>query len=702
MKKLKRNASVKTIALFLQALFVTLTISLALWISALNGYGAYDAGCLTDCGLADEVMDFDCSVLADPLYIGDIERMVEFQMKYPMERNGEPVCNTAVSVTSADGYVLLKNYEAEVIPSTVCKLTLSCGIGIDEQSLFEFSPGHNNPVSYMSYLSMGSGEAYEVEFAEWLFTERGINSYDMTRDEVLERYWDLYSDDYYLYLYGTEYNTVPYAWYNVTLGVAKDSVEILSREYMLIKGFEHRAALPVLAAICGAVSLLLAVFLAISAGWRSEGDKPVATAVERIPLELFLGLAAAACVLIGHLLLRPVSGAEETSVLSKLVQALAVYAIVFIAVASVHSLLARFKCVGWTKNTLVCRVANLIGWTARNISDVGRVLVWGAVWLIVNLVLLAVIADHAALGLLLMALFNTVFVVAAAAIAAQWQRLRDSAAIIANGDTSHRVDTKKMLPPLRMHGESINRMGEGVAAAVEEQMKSERMKTDLITNVSHDLKTPLTSIVSYVGLLKNEDIDSRTAKEYIGVLDRQATRLARLIEDLVEASKATSGNVRVQLENINISELLEQAVSEYEMRLEQSSVTSVLSVSASRLMAVADGRLLWRVFDNLLSNVCKYGLAGTRLYIDAAEQDGSVTVTFRNVSADRLNIPAEELMERFVRGDSSRTTSGSGLGLTIARSLTELQNGKFNIEIEGDMFKVFVVLPAAESVSEEE
>ena len=696
MKKLKRNTAVRVIALFLQAFFIPLTAGLIVGAGVLHDCGAYDD---TPDRLLEEVMDFDYNVLADPSLLDSGENVVEFSMQYPMKRDGQPVCNTVVTVASEDGNVILNNYEAEMIPSTVRELTISCGIGMDSQLVYEFSPGHNNPAGYMSYLSFG-GTQNDVAFAEWLFSEKGINTYGMTEDEILLGYWDDHNADYFAYIYGTEYNTVPYVWYNVTLGVAEETVEFLSREHLLIKGYEYRRAIPVLTALCGFVSLVLALFLALSAGWRSEGDRPEPSFIERIPLELFLALAAALFALVYRFVFRPVSEASSMRMLSLLTSALTIYVLSFIAVGAIQSMAARFKCSRWWENTLVFRTGNLVEWTARSISDVGSVLVCGVVWLVVNLVLLAVAADRPALGLLLMGVFNLIVVVAAAAVAAQWQRLRKSAAIIAEGDSSHRVDTSKMLPPLRAHGESINRMGEGVAAAVDEQMKSERMKTDLITNVSHDIKTPLTSIVSYVGLLKNEEIESETAREYIAVLDRQATRLGRLIEDLVEASKATSGSIRVQLADINLGELLEQAVSEYEMRLEDCGITTVLTVHEPHIAVTADGRLLWRVFDNLLSNVCKYALAGTRLYIDATVQGERAVVTFRNISAQQLNIPAEELMERFVRGDSSRTTGGSGLGLTIARSLTEAQDGRFSLEIDGDMFKAFVSLPAVKEKSE--
>ena len=217
-------------------------------------------------------------------------------------------------------------------------------------------------------------------------------------------------------------------------------------------------------------------------------------------------------------------------------------------------------------------------------------------------------------------------------------------------------------------------------------MKSEHLKTELITNVSHDIKTPLTSIINYVDLLKKENLDGQAA-EYIEVLDRQSRRLKKLTEDLVEASKASTGNLKVQLAPTDMGELAAQAVAEYE---------AVINGGDTPLFAMVDGNLTWRVLSNLLSNACKYSQPHTRVYIDIKKEKDTVILSMKNISRDALNIPAEELMERFVRGDSSLHTEGSGLGLNIAQSLVGLQKGTFSLEIEGDLFKAFVAFPATE------
>ena len=295
----------------------------------------------------------------------------------------------------------------------------------------------------------------------------------------------------------------------------------------------------------------------------------------------------------------------------------------------------------------------------------------------------------------LMFLLDAAVMAGVCCLANKWSALNKATARIASGEDSIKVDTDGMTAGLRRHAENINRLGEGVSAAVAKQLASERMRTDLITNVSHDLKTPLTSIVNYVDLLKGRPIEDADAVEYVEVLDRQAARLKRLVEDLVEASKASSGNVAVNLQAVNVKELLTQAVEEYSERLSESGVEAVIA-SEPELQVMADGSLLWRVFDNLLSNARKYAQTDTRLYIDARQTGHDVEISFRNISREPLNISAEELLERFVRGDKARTTEGSGLGLSIAQSLVELQNGQFRLDIDGDLFKAIIAMPKAE------
>ena len=270
---------------------------------------------------------------------------------------------------------------------------------------------------------------------------------------------------------------------------------------------------------------------------------------------------------------------------------------------------------------------------------------------------------------------------------------------LANGDFSSPIDTKYLIGDFKRYGQELNDVQSGLEQAVQEQMKAEHLKTELITNVSHDIKTPLTSIVNYVDLLKKEDIPSPEAREYIAVLDRQSHRLKKLTEDLVEASKASSGVLNVDLQPTDVNVLFSQIEGEYQERLAACQLTLVTQPPAPGTVIRADSRLLSRVMDNLVSNICKYALPGTRVYVVSTLSREAVTISFKNVSRDELNISPDELMERFVRGDASRHTEGSGLGLSIARSLVQLQGGRFDLAIDADLFRADITFPLSESAA---
>ena len=278
-------------------------------------------------------------------------------------------------------------------------------------------------------------------------------------------------------------------------------------------------------------------------------------------------------------------------------------------------------------------------------------------------------------------------------IAVSLRTLQKGGEKLARGDFSSPIDTRYLIGDFKRYGQELNDVQGGLEQAVQEQMKAEHLKTELITNVSHDIKTPLTSIVNYVDLLKKEDMPSSAAREYIAVLDRQSHRLKKLTEDLVEASKASSGALNVELQPTDVNVLLSQIEGEYQERLAACHLTLVTQPPAPGTMIQADSRLLSRVMDNLVSNVCKYAMENTRVYVTAAVRDGQAVISFKNVSRDELNISPDELMERFVRGDASRHSEGSGLGLSIARSLVQLQGGTFALSIDADLFRADIVFP---------
>ena len=284
-------------------------------------------------------------------------------------------------------------------------------------------------------------------------------------------------------------------------------------------------------------------------------------------------------------------------------------------------------------------------------------------------------------------------ILAVLAIALNLRTLEKNGKQLSEGNLSTPVDTKRLFGAFRRYGQAMNRLQSGMESAVQEQMRAERMKTELITNVSHDIKTPLTSIVNYVDLLKKEDIPSPAAREYITVLNRQSKRLKKLTEDLVEASKASSGALPVDLQPTDVSVLFSQITGEYQDRLADCHLTLVTQPPAGQPVVLADSKLLSRVMDNLVSNICKYAMPETRVYVSGVTADGQMTMSFKNVSRAELNISPDELMERFVRGDTSRHTEGSGLGLSIARSLVHLMGGTFRLSIDADLFRADVTLP---------
>ena len=273
----------------------------------------------------------------------------------------------------------------------------------------------------------------------------------------------------------------------------------------------------------------------------------------------------------------------------------------------------------------------------------------------------------------------------------KFKQIHDATEKIYKGDTNIKLDESLYTGVLKELAIYINDIAGGFSNAIKESLKSERLKTELITNVSHDIKTPLTSIINYVDLLKQENIQNEKAKEYIEVLDNKSQRLKKLIEDLVEASKASSGNIKINKEVLNVKELLNQVTGEFEDKFNSRGLNIISKLPEETVYIKADSRYLYRVLENTYSNVAKYAEENTRVYIDCIlEEENTVAIYVKNISKDELNISADELMQRFVRGDKSRNTEGSGLGLSIAKSLTELQDGTFNIYLDGDLFKVAI------------
>ena len=372
------------------------------------------------------------------------------------------------------------------------------------------------------------------------------------------------------------------------------------------------------------------------------------------------------------------------------------------------SLALRIKLGGWWRNTVIymalrwawkalkklgsclCRLGRGLAGLLGGVPLVGKtVLVFLGLCVLEGLGLMFCYAAWS-WGLLafLWVLEKLLLFLAVLAIALICRKLLLGGRALAAGDLSYQVDTSRMVLDFKAHGEDLNHIAQGMAAAVDQRMRSERMKTELITNVSHDIKTPLTSIINYADLIGKEPRDSEKIPEYAAVLTRQSERLKRLIEDLVEASKASTGNLEVNLAPCQPGVLLTQAAGEYEQRLKDAGLDLVTRQPEQAVTILADGRRLWRVFDNLMNNICKYAQRGTRVYLTLETQGSQAVISFKNTSRAPLDIPAEELLERFVRGDAARGGEGNGLGLSIAKSLTELQRGTLDLTVDGDLFKV--------------
>ena len=275
-------------------------------------------------------------------------------------------------------------------------------------------------------------------------------------------------------------------------------------------------------------------------------------------------------------------------------------------------------------------------------------------------------------------------------------KLKGAVKKISCGELGYEISLDKLTGDQREIAKDINSIGEGMEAAVAENVKSERLKTDLITNVSHDIKTPLTSIINYVELLKQENFEDAKIRRYIEVLEQKSQRLKTLTEDVVEASKVSSGNIILEYMNLNLAEMIQQVSGEFEERFQMRNLKEVLALPEEEVIIRADGRRMWRIFENIYNNAAKYAMEGTRIYAELVAESGNAKFSLKNISEQALNISADELTERFIRGDISRSTEGSGLGLSIAKTLVQMQGGLFELYLDGDLFKVTIEFPKVE------
>ncbi len=469
----------------------------------------------------------------------------------------------------------------------------------------------------------------------------------------------------------------------------QDDVYIkLTRINTLISNKDNFIALMVVTAI---VALICFVVLMTTSGHLPEFEGVHLTFADKIPMELYL--IPVCIVLYGSLYV--VSETIYIDLESRLLQYLIFALCAGVSAGTVMLVLmtcsARIKARRFFRNTIIFGsliwLFNFFRKLIKNRKYATKLKFIFIGVLIYDFLCFLLIFSNAFLGLLAFVIGNLVVLIAALVYAMGVRKLEEAARDISEGKTETVVDNDGLYFGLGRFAGYLNNINDGIQTAVDESLRSERLKTELITNVSHDLKTPLTSIVNYVDILSKENIQPDSAKEYVDVLVRQSQRMKKLIDDLVEASKAQAGAIPVALEKTDMSILLTQATAEYEDRLEANGLKLVVTTPEKPIMALVDGRLMWRVFDNLMGNILKYAQQDTRVYVSAEEIDGKIQIIFKNISKYELNISSDELMERFVRGDSSRSTEGSGLGLSIAKSLCALNNVDFNIVIDGDLYK---------------
>ena len=461
----------------------------------------------------------------------------------------------------------------------------------------------------------------------------------------------------------------------------------------------HSREMMIAAIGSGLLAILFFAFLMAAAGHRKGADAITPRLTEKIPFDLF----TAAVALAGFAFLAYFDDMMDRAsrsydiVLLLILAGLLLCAAVLLALWWCMSLAVRVKMGGIIRGTLCYKLLRFLRHAVRALWGWGKMIVT-SIPLIWRGMLILCGAEF--VGLLILAMsdsgagpigfFINLFVFFPLALLAliSAKKLRTGPSEIAKGNTAYRIDTKYLFGEFRRHAEDLNAIQSGISRAVDARLRSERMKTELITNVSHDIKTPLTSIISYVDLLSKEEIENEKAREYLEVLQRQSARLKKLTDDLVEASKASSGALPVTIEDCDLSVMLDQTAGEYGEKLTEKGLTLVVRKGEGSVPVRADVRHTQRIFDNLMGNILKYALPGTRVYLELTEGESGPAVIFRNTSRSELKLSAEELTERFVRGDASRSSEGSGLGLSIARSLAELQGGSLAVTVDGDLFKV--------------
>lgn len=468
---------------------------------------------------------------------------------------------------------------------------------------------------------------------------------------------------------------------------------------------------PMLAgAIFGSVLWLIGmVWLTVTAGRKPKDEEIHLNGFDRWYTEIaagaVIGIWLAGTIILGTLIANSSLG-YSYAVVTVIVTCLicGTYTMAWFLIGYL-SLVRRIKAGTLWKNSLIRKVLKWIGKCSgkladfvrafsRNTAEKIKVLLVGGAFLFLQFLIIGCIFGGAEVFLLALMAVDVAAMIFVIRKADGLDLIMDGLKKISDGELQYKINTDTLTGKQKVMAEYINNIGGGLDAAVENSLKKERMQTELITNVSHDLKTPLTSIINYVDLMKRENPTDPKIQEYLRILDEKSQRLKVLTEDVVEASKASTGNIKLEMNDIDFVEMVQQVIGEFEEKFQEKNLTMMVHFTDESSIIYADGQRMWRVLENVFGNVVKYAMEGTRVYAEISNRNKKVTFSLKNISAQPLNISADELTERFIRGDVARNTEGSGLGLSIAKSLTELQGGEFKLYLDGDLFKVMITFVA--------
>lgn len=534
---------------------------------------------------------------------------------------------------------------------------------------------------------------------------------EFIENAFVDIYIESAEDSLQVYYYEDEYNDFVKSVVSASYAIDKSKNSYLNRLYKQYNNapedksgiIKKEIVIALVCGVCVLTAFVIYLILMCMAGHKEKGDEASINKIDK----LWWDVAVIVLISVSFIAMIPLlqeasyfwyhDGKDIFNIIMAVTGVVSLLIVESVLLLS-ESFFRRIKCKAFWKTTLIGKICNgikkAISYLMLNIKTSILVIVFGVLsflWCSFS-VITACNGENAWLGLVMMVVLIIIVCGAIFIFIKEYDSINEGTKKIADGNLEYKVEGDYKFKLNRNLKESINNIGDGLSKAVAESVKNERTKTELITNVSHDLKTPLTSIINYVGLLKTEGLKSDNAEKYLEVIDRKSIRLKNLTEDLVEASKLNAGAINFEMQQIDIVQLVNQSLGEYEEKFEEKHLTVMKTIQEEPLYVMADGRKTWRVFENLYGNIYKYAMDNTRVYVDITRQNDKVIIFIRNISASPLNFNAKELTERFVRGDKSRTTEGSGLGLSIAKSIVEKQNGQMNIYLDGDLFKVEIMM----------